>query len=112
MIDKDGTTLHVGGVDAELEARIGRELTAFNNAATGADDEADLSVRVTDADGELVGGLTGWTWGRRAGINIVWVRADRRHQGWGGRMLRAAEQLRAALGDAAPSGRALEVQDV
>ncbi|MGC5018677.1 GNAT family N-acetyltransferase [Micromonospora sp. DT47] len=88
----DGAILHVGGADAELEARIGRELTAFNNAATGADDEADLSVGVTDADGELVGGLTGWTWGGRAGLNTMWVRADRRHQGWGGRMLRAAEE--------------------
>ncbi|MGC1212908.1 MAG: GNAT family N-acetyltransferase [Micromonospora sp.] len=92
MIDENGTTLHVGGVDTELEARIGRELAAFNNAATGADDEADLSVRVTDADGELAGGLTGWTWGGRAGINTLWVRADRRHRGWGGRMLRAAEK--------------------
>ncbi|SCL18317.1 Acetyltransferase (GNAT) family protein [Micromonospora rhizosphaerae] len=88
----DGATLRVGGADAELEARIGRELTAFNNAATGADDEADLSVRVTDADGELVGGLTGWTWGGRAGINTMWVRADQRHRGWGGRMLGAAEE--------------------
>ncbi|WP_200215300.1 GNAT family N-acetyltransferase [Micromonospora coerulea] len=84
--------LRVGGEDAELSARLERELTAFNNAATGAEDEADLSVRVTDPDGELVGGLTGWTWGGRAGINMLWVRADRRHQGWGGRMLRAAEE--------------------
>ncbi|MCW3816246.1 GNAT family N-acetyltransferase [Micromonospora sp. DR5-3] len=88
----EGATLQVGGEDADLEARIGRELTVFNNAATGADDEAGLSVRVVDPDGELVGGLTGWTWGGRAGINTVWVRADRRHQGWGGRLLRAAEE--------------------
>ncbi|MDZ5441800.1 GNAT family N-acetyltransferase [Micromonospora sp. 4G57] len=84
--------LRVGGADAELSARLERELTAYNNAATGADDEADLSVRVTGPDGELVGGLTGWTWGGRAGVNTLWVRADRRHQGWGGRMLRAAEE--------------------
>jgi ribosomal protein S18 acetylase RimI-like enzyme len=84
--------LHVGGEDAELAARINRELTAYNNAATGATDEADLTVRVVDPDGELVAGLTGWTWGGRAGINTVWVRADRRREGWGGRLLRAAEQ--------------------
>jgi ribosomal protein S18 acetylase RimI-like enzyme len=84
--------LHVHADDKELESRLGRELTAFNNRATGADDEADLSVRVTDSDGELVAGLTGWTWGDCAGINMVWVRKDRRHQGWGSRMLRAAEE--------------------
>ncbi|MEU6205478.1 GNAT family N-acetyltransferase [Micromonospora musae] len=87
-----GPILHVGGEDAELTERIDRELTAFNNAATGADDEAGLSVRVTDGDGELIAGLTGWTWGGRAGINTVWVRADRRRDGWGGRLLRAAEE--------------------
>ncbi|WP_446218170.1 GNAT family N-acetyltransferase [Micromonospora sp. IBHARD004] len=84
--------LRVGGEDAELSARLERELTAYNNAATGADDEAELSVRVTGPDGELLGGLAGWTWGGRAGVNMLWVRADRRHQGWGGRMLRAAEE--------------------
>jgi ribosomal protein S18 acetylase RimI-like enzyme len=90
-IDTTGE-LRVGGADEELSARLERELTAFNNAATGADDEADLSVRAVDADGALVGGLTGWTWGGRAGINMVWVRADRRHAGLGGRLLRAAEE--------------------
>ncbi|MGR6317035.1 GNAT family N-acetyltransferase [Micromonospora soli] len=92
MTDHEGASLHVGGADAELSARLERELTAFNNAATGADDETDLSVRVVDPDGELVAGLTGWTWGGRAGINMVWVRDDQRGAGWGERLLRAAEE--------------------
>jgi hypothetical protein len=33
---------------------IARSAYSFNNRATGADDEADLSVRVTDATGEPV----------------------------------------------------------
>lgn len=92
MTEPDGATLHVGGEDGDLAARIVRELTAFNNAATGADDEADLSVKVVDAEGDLLAALTGWTWGGRAGINTVWVRADQRRAGWGGRLLRAAEE--------------------
>jgi hypothetical protein len=44
-------TLQVGPGDEQLSARLGKELTAFNVAATGADDEAALSVRVTDARG-------------------------------------------------------------
>ncbi|MEH1097988.1 GNAT family N-acetyltransferase [Micromonospora sp. CPCC 205561] len=87
-----GATLRVLGRDEELQARLDAELTTFNNRATGATDEAVLSVRVDDADGELVAGLTGWTWGGCAGINMVWVREERRAEGWGGRLLRAAEE--------------------
>lgn len=90
--DGNDVTLHVHAEDGELESRLSKELRAFNNRATGADDDADLSVRVTDSAGELVAGLTGWTWGDCAGINTMWVRQDRRHQGWGSRMLRAAEE--------------------
>ncbi|MFE9689043.1 GNAT family N-acetyltransferase [Micromonospora sp. NPDC005806] len=92
MTEHEGASLHVRGADAELSAWLERELTGFNNAATGADDEADLSVRVVDPDGGLLAGLTGWTWGGRAGINMVWVRDDQRRAGWGGRMLRAVEE--------------------
>ncbi|MEG3635022.1 GNAT family N-acetyltransferase [Micromonospora palythoicola] len=92
MTVAEGVNLHVLGEDEELTARLDAELTSFNQRATGATDEAALSVRVTDAGGELMAGLTGWTWGGCAGINMVWVRADRRGEGWGGRLLTAAEQ--------------------
>ncbi|GIJ09001.1 GNAT family N-acetyltransferase [Micromonospora andamanensis] len=92
MTVTEGTSLRVLGKDEDLAARLDAELTAFNNQATGVADEAELAVRVTDADGELVAGLTGWSWGTCAGINMVWVRADRRGEGWGGRLLAAAEQ--------------------
>ncbi|WBB56362.1 GNAT family N-acetyltransferase [Verrucosispora sp. WMMD573] len=92
MTVTEGVNLRVLGKDEELTARLDAELTAFNQRATGVADEAELSVRVTDADGELVAGLTGWSWGTCAGINMVWVRADRRGEGWGGRLLAAAEQ--------------------
>ncbi|MGI5146429.1 GNAT family N-acetyltransferase [Plantactinospora sp. CA-294935] len=93
MTTEPGTRLAVvvGGDDPELSKRLSAELTVFNNRATGADDEADLSVRVTDEAGELVGGLTGWTWGGCGGISMLWVREDQRRHGWGGRLLRAAE---------------------
>ncbi|MEV6811406.1 GNAT family N-acetyltransferase [Micromonospora sp. NPDC051296] len=90
--DHTDTRVQVLGKDDDLNARLDAELTAFNQRATGADDEADLSVRITSPDGELVAGLTGWSWGSCAGINMVWVRADRRGEGWGGRLLRAAEE--------------------
>ncbi|GAA2450660.1 GNAT family N-acetyltransferase [Streptomyces lavendulocolor] len=86
-------TLTVGGEDKELSARLDKELTAFNRAATGACDEAELSVRATDdATGEITGGLTGWTWGGLAGVSMVWVRDDRRGTGLGTELMRAAEE--------------------
>ena len=90
--------LRVGAEDPALSTRLSEELTAFNNDATGAHDDRGLSVRVTDEAGELVAGLVGWTWGGCAGISEVWVRADRRHEGWGARLVHAAEDEAVARG--------------
>jgi GNAT superfamily N-acetyltransferase len=92
MTSDDGITVRVGAGDEDLEARLDQELTDFNNRATGAYDEQELSVRVTDAAGELVGGLTGRTWGGLLCIDMLWVREDARHAGRGRALLRAAEE--------------------
>jgi ribosomal protein S18 acetylase RimI-like enzyme len=85
------TTIEVGGADPELRERLSAELTAFNNAATGAYDEADLSARATDAAGTLAGGLVGWSWGGCGGVNLLWVAPEHRGRGVGSRLLAAAE---------------------
>lgn len=82
--------LEVGEDDKELSERLSHELIAFNVAATGEDNVRGMSVRVDD-DGGLVGGLSGWTWGTTAGIELLWVRADSRGTGLGSRLLAAAE---------------------
>ncbi|MEU1805077.1 GNAT family N-acetyltransferase [Streptomyces sp. NPDC019937] len=89
--DGPGPTLTTGGRDSELERRLTEELVAFNTAATGAADRGAFSVKVADRAGELVGGLSAWTWGGLCGIELLWVREDSRQDGWGGRILRAAE---------------------
>ena len=95
----DGTfALGAGGADAELDATLNRELTTFNEAASGVLDQRELTVRVTDADGALVGGLSGWTWGTCAGVGMFWIREDARRSGWGSRMLAAAETEAVARG--------------
>ncbi|MFF1446826.1 GNAT family N-acetyltransferase [Streptomyces sp. NPDC058274] len=85
-------SLQVGAQDDDLEKRLDDELTAFNATATGAGTPAPLSVRVTDSAGELVGGLTAWVWGSCCAVDMLWVREDQRHAGWGSRLLRAAEE--------------------
>ena len=98
MISGQEPVLTVGERDAELNARLDRELDLFNDAATGATERGTLSVKVTDVDGELVGGLAGWTWGGLCGIGMLWVRDDSRADGWGSKLLRAAEAEAARRG--------------
>ncbi|MEV5238104.1 GNAT family N-acetyltransferase [Streptomyces cinnamoneus] len=83
--------LAVGDGDADLTARLENELDDFNEAATGHAPHGELSVKVTDEDGELIGGLTAWTWGGLCGIELLWVRGSSRADGWGAKLLRAAE---------------------
>ncbi|MFJ4976527.1 GNAT family N-acetyltransferase [Streptomyces coeruleorubidus] len=85
-------SLQVGGQDDELEKRLDEELTAFNTAAADGVTTKPLSVRVTDEAGDLIGGLTAWTWGSLCSVDLLWVRADQRHAGWGGRLMHAAEE--------------------
>ncbi len=84
--------LTVGDGDSALDERLSAELDSFNFAAVGRDDLREFTVKVQD-DGELVAGLSGWTWGTCAGIGMVWVREDARRDGWGGRLLSAAEEV-------------------
>jgi GNAT superfamily N-acetyltransferase len=84
--------LVTSGPDAELEARLNAELSAYNDATVGLLDRRPFAVKAEDA-GDLVGGLTGWTWGTCAGISLLWVREDARRARWGRRMLDAAERV-------------------
>lgn len=86
-----GLALTTGERDPELNDRLTEELVAFNTAATGAADRGTFSVRVTDEAGELAGGLAAWTWGGLCGIELLWVREESRKDGWGSKILRAAE---------------------
>jgi len=86
-----GPVLTTGPRDPELNDWLTEELVAFNAAVTGASDRDAFSVKVTDEAGELVGGLTAWTWGGLCGIGLLWVRDGDREDGWGSRILRAAE---------------------
>lgn len=84
--------LVIGEADAQLDERLSAGLDAHNFAASGRSDLRELTVKVEDPSGDLVAGLSGWSWGTCAGIGMVWVREDSRRDGWGGRLLAAAEE--------------------
>ena len=84
--------LLVGEGDAALDQRLSDELDQVNAAATpGVAPARELTVRVLDEAGELVAGVSGWTWGVAAGIGMTWVRADARGTGLGSRLLASFE---------------------
>ena len=82
----------VGEADAALDQRLSDELDLVNAEATrGTAPARELTVRIHDDTGELVAGMSGWTWGLAAGIGMTWVRAVTRGAGLGGRLLTAFE---------------------
>jgi GNAT superfamily N-acetyltransferase len=85
--------LTIGDRDAELDARLDAELSDYNLTTSGVHVRTEFTVKIEDDAGELVAGLSGWTWGTCAGISLVWVREDRRTQGAGARLLAAAERV-------------------
>lgn len=89
-----GVTLSVGQRDADLDERLSQGLDEFNFPATGTTDadQGALSVKAVDGAGELIGGLSAWTWGGLLGIEMLWIRAENRGGGWGSRLLLAAEK--------------------
>ncbi len=82
----------VAGALPELDQRLSDELDAFNAAATrGVPPSRELTVQVVDDAGDLVAGLSGWTWGVAAGIGMTWVREEDRGSGLGDRLLTSFE---------------------
>ncbi len=65
--------------------------TSTTSAGPAPTHRRELTLKAHDADGRLVAGLSGWTWGTCAAISMVWVREDQRGEGWGTRLMAAAE---------------------
>ena len=88
----------VDAPDTALASRLDDEIAAFNFDVTGIRDARDFSAALDDANGELMAGVQGWTWGTTGWIERLWVRADARHRGLGSRLLLAAEAEARARG--------------
>lgn len=83
----------VGAADAALDQRISDELGTFNSAAVHGPAAVELTVQCLDDEGELLGGVSGWTWQEAAGIGLTWVRDDQRGTGLGSRLLSQFERV-------------------
>lgn len=70
----------------------------YNVEQTGSGDGQWLTIFVRDDTGGIVAGLRGWTWCGACKVERLWVRKDLRRQGYGQRLLAAAEQEARARG--------------
>lgn len=67
-------------------------LIRFNLTKTGIVDDRNLAIFIRDEQGRIIAGLSGWTWGGCLEVEYLWVQEDQRHQGYGQRLLAAAEK--------------------
>jgi ribosomal protein S18 acetylase RimI-like enzyme len=79
--------------DRAIAERLIDEVDRFNVEATGINDGRELLAAETGEDGELLGGLYGWSWGGTCWIEALWVREDMRRSGLGTRLLWTAEKI-------------------
>jgi ribosomal protein S18 acetylase RimI-like enzyme len=70
----------------------------FNYEATGFRDGRYLAAFVRDEAGEMIAGLSGFTWGGYAKVEFLWIAAPHRRAGLGRRLLTAAEDEARARG--------------
>jgi ribosomal protein S18 acetylase RimI-like enzyme len=75
-------------------------IIGFNVAMTGVSDWHPVGYFLKSARGEFRGGLTGYVWGGWLHVNFLWVSEALRGQGYGSRLLDAAEVFAAEHGAA------------
>lgn len=88
----------VGEADASLDQRLSNELSVVNTAAVPGPAAVELTVQAIDDIGELLAGISGWTWQQAAGIGMTWVRADQRGTGIGSQLISRFEHAAAERG--------------
>lgn len=89
--------VHAAPTSEEIQYLEDR-LYEFNASATGIADGKSLAFFIRGAQGELIAGAAGHTWGGTCELRQVRVRADLRGQGLGRRLMQAAEAEARRLG--------------
>jgi len=73
-------------------------LNAFNTAQSGVAGMHSLAAFIRDADGRILGGVGGRTWGEVLDVRLVWVHDDLPAWDTGGSCLRRSTAILPAIG--------------
>jgi GNAT superfamily N-acetyltransferase len=87
-------TLRIARDDEGAEAdrqTIRDRLDEWNIAVTGRPDWCRVTVFLREEGGAIRGGALGNVWASWLHLDVLWVDEDCRRQGWGARLLEAAE---------------------
>jgi ribosomal protein S18 acetylase RimI-like enzyme len=85
--------LSVTDAPCEEEVRfLEDQIDEHNFEVTGYRDGRRLTILVRNANGAIRAGLAGHTWGGCCEVRFLWVRGEDRRQGFGSRLLAAAER--------------------
>lgn len=77
---------------------LAAKIDQYNQEQTGAFDGRSLAIFVRDDLYEIIAGVSGYTWAGMCEIEYLWVRPDLQGQGYGKRLLQAAEEAARARG--------------
>jgi GNAT superfamily N-acetyltransferase len=77
--------------DAGDATFVREALALYNVAVTGDAYYSPLAIYLKDERGAVLGGVLGHVWGGWLDLSILWVAEPFRGQGYGSRLLRAAE---------------------
>jgi GNAT superfamily N-acetyltransferase len=67
-------------------------LYEHNSLKTGRDDGQLFGFFIRDEKNEIIAGLSGWTWAQACQVQTLWVHPSLRGQGYGEKLLEAAEK--------------------
>jgi GNAT superfamily N-acetyltransferase len=93
-----GIELHDEGRCEEIDSFLADRIYEFNAEATGYLDGRLLAGTVQDDAGEIIAGISGYTWGGCCEITNLWIHHRHRGRGLGKALLRAAESEAARRG--------------
>jgi ribosomal protein S18 acetylase RimI-like enzyme len=79
--------------DEALSRLLTDHVTGFNHARTGIADWHPVGFFLKSLRGEWLGGVTGYTWGGWLHVDMLWVSESLRGQGYGSRLMDAAEAM-------------------
>ena len=85
-------TIHVEDHPAHEDvAFLENRIIEYNYAAVGASDGRGLAAFVRNQEGEIIAGISGYTWAGMAELEFLWVHDSLRGQGIGAQLLAAVE---------------------